>query len=234
MYIKDSVSAYFKQPLRYYNSDTKLQYSVFNDSTNIFLLLKATENLSQYKIMQTGIQLQLDSTASFKNKSGIAYPINLKQNHLSTFMLNNDWDTYMSRFQYENIYMKVHGFKGINDQEILVKNSFNLKVSISWDSIGVLYYCASIPMKLIREYTIGDSLMAFGIKIVLSPIASTQDKTNSSENNSVETGYSMYQQKMSMYSNQNARMQATPALNETQSYLSTIRTLKFIYKPVWR
>lgn len=230
-YEKGDLTSYFKQPLRFYNNDTKLQYCVLNDSSNIYLLIKATEQLPQYKIMQTGIKVSIDTNGKYKSGASIIYPIPQKQNRLSSFLYTNDWETFMSRFQYENIYMKIDGFTSINETEILNKNNYGLNVTMSWDSVGVLYYKASIPFTLLRKNNSTDSTALYGIKVVLGDIPST---TKAEENNNTETGFNMYQQKMNMRSNQTARMQTMQTMTESQSYLSNIKTLKFVYKPTFR
>ena len=71
----DITSNEWDKPLRYYDTDSRLQYNVTNDSVNLYVCIRATDQQSQLKIIRSGMQLWIDTIGKKKNQTGIFYPL---------------------------------------------------------------------------------------------------------------------------------------------------------------
>jgi len=216
----------FKNPLRFYNEETHLQYTILNDKKNLYIFIKATEQLVQLKILKSGILIKLDTNGKTKYQSNILYPIQNKANK-SSMAPTKDWDTFVSRFPYVNTYMTVNGFKSITEEEYPIVNNKNLTVKISWDSIGVLRYKAIIPFALFYK----DSLMLndinrnIGISILLKQLVQPTDPKNAPVSTANSTYYDHQQQRGNARSGYNVG----PQQNETQAYLYNLKSMRCNY-----
>ena len=215
----------FKNPLQFYSSELKLQYSIKNDDKNLYVYLKSTERLPQVKIIRTGISLKLKESPKSKTQSSIVYPItNIKSN-----LPSRDWETFVSRFSYDHPTMKTQGFKNIQEDELFLKNQYGISVFIGWDSTDVLRYKAIVPFStfLKDSSSVNDSNVVIGFSIVLNAIKEQQKDQQQMPNS---TGTARYQQSMMYRSNpQYAYNQNAPQSDE-QAYLFNIRSIKMNYR----
>lgn len=222
-------SCIFKSPLRFYDTNTRLQYSIFNDNKNLYIYIKATENIAQLKILQNGILLKIDSTSKHKKDVSLLYPIpnKSKKKKPIPFDSQSDWDIYVSRFSYDHAYMKITGFKNIKEEEILTNNQFGLSASISWDNIGGLLYKATIPFaRFFKDsITVNDSSKVLSLEIALSQ---HQDPRDASQAQST-TALSIADEKAMKRGNP-VRGNGIQQSGD-ESYLYNIRTLKLNFTP---
>ncbi|NTW33966.1 MAG: hypothetical protein HGB12_15345, partial [Bacteroidetes bacterium] len=75
---KDFTSADIKEPqepLRFCDKKSKLQYTITNDDKNIYIYLKATDELYQMKIIRAGMQINIDTTGKGEKHISISFPI---------------------------------------------------------------------------------------------------------------------------------------------------------------
>ncbi len=61
-------------PLRFYDSKSKLSYTITNDLENLYICMRITEDASQVKVMKAGMQVWIDTTGSNKQLTGILFP----------------------------------------------------------------------------------------------------------------------------------------------------------------
>ena len=47
------------ETLRFYDSESKLQYSISNDLQNLYISVKATEDFTQFKLIRAGMQINI-------------------------------------------------------------------------------------------------------------------------------------------------------------------------------
>lgn len=218
--------AFFKNPLRFYNEETHLQYTILNDKRNVYIFIKATEQLAQLKIIKSGIMIKLDTNGKTKYQSSMLYPIQDKKNKAS-IAPPKDWETFVSRFTYDHAYMTLKGFKTITEEEYPIENDKNITVKISWDSIGVLRYKATIPFALFYKdsLTVNDSTKNIGISILLKQLTQPTDPKNAT----TSTANSSYYEHQLQRGNAKTGYNVSQPQNETQAYLYSLKSIKCNY-----
>jgi len=225
-------SSIFKSPLRFYDRNAKLQYSIMNDDDNLFIYIKATEKIAQLKIIRSGILIKIDTTGKQKKGLSILYPIpNSKKNNIAAINYNNDWEIFVSRFSYDHAYMKITGFKNINDEELLTNNNQGISVAITWDENQVLRFKAIIPFKQIKansNITL-DTNQTIGLSFIL---ASIEQKSKESEGST--TALSNSEERALLRGNVRTGNNPNSLLTEDQMYLTNLKSIKFNYIPVKR
>ena len=63
------------QPFNFYNGETKLQYRIANDSSNIYVCFKVTDEPAQMKMMRAGINVWIDPKGKKKETTRIGFPM---------------------------------------------------------------------------------------------------------------------------------------------------------------
>src|SRR5438876_522138 len=71
----DGNSKEWEIPLRFYDSKSKLQYIVTNDSSNMYVCIRVTDERLQAKIMNAGMSVWIDTTGKNKQQVGITFPL---------------------------------------------------------------------------------------------------------------------------------------------------------------
>src|ERR1035437_6152862 len=72
----DGHASEWPQPLDYYNKDSKISFSVSNDSSKIYFCIEAYDEQLQMKIVHGGIQLWIDTAGGNAQAIGVLYPMN--------------------------------------------------------------------------------------------------------------------------------------------------------------
>lgn len=169
-------------PLRYYDSGSKLQYTVSNDNRNLYLCIRATDEQTQAKIVHTGMEVWIDTTGKNKHQVGIAYPlINSLENVKQPLVNPSD----KKRFTDEFNEMQLIGFKspigGLTS--ILDNSAVNLKMSL--DNSGILIYEISIPFKTFykEQLLAADSNKLIGLTLIINGLSTAKVNGHSPSKN---------------------------------------------------
>lgn len=105
------------EPLRFYDSKSKLQYQVANDYKNLYICLKATDQQSQMKIIRAGMTVGLDTLGKKSPQVEVLFPfpiVHAKNSSSETSTDNNkrDWrsksDTGNQRKHFMSQYNEIH------------------------------------------------------------------------------------------------------------------------------
>ena len=150
----------WKQPLSFYDDNTKLLFDIANDSSNIYLCFKSEDEMNQTKLMRAGMKITLSTKSKPKHEATITYP--MPQSSASKKQANNntaeenesapdeqtvhDLASFRSNFLQHHTTMNVEGFASANG-EIPVTNSYGIIAAINWDSTSNLIYEIAIPKK---------------------------------------------------------------------------------------
>jgi hypothetical protein len=225
-------SLIFKSPLRFYDTNTRLQYSICNDTKNIYIYIKATEKMAQLKILRSGLLLKIDTLGKHTYQKTLLYPIIGKKGAKPVPMISEkDWDVFVSRFSYDHSFMKITGFPSYIDDEIPIKNENGISVSITWDRFDVLLYKATIPFSQIisTRKSVSDSTMKIGFSFYLKALVdAAKEKQQSAGTTTADSRYQEDQMKRNNAARGNS--QSSPQ-NDQQTYLFNIRSLQFNYIP---
>lgn len=153
------------QPFRYFDSKSKIQYSVVNDARFLYLSVRTTDDKAQMKILRAGMEVSIDASGKKKEMATIMFP--LKSNaKLETFPDPEDPDK--QKIEHPDIkklkvdwVMSSHearsnGLKsvplniGVPDSN----NKYGVQAAINWDRSDVLTYELKVPFSLFYKETI--------------------------------------------------------------------------------
>jgi len=170
-------------PLRFYDDNTKLNYSVTNDANNLYLCMRATDPQTQMKITQAGMQIWIDTTGKKKHHVGISFPLptgmKMKYGEQSgTDSPNSDLTEKQDRSKMKNDFlaankeMQVTGFKTPIAGFIPLHSDNGINISMNWDSTNTLIYEARIPFSTFYKKTLSssDSIKTFSIGIFVKGV----------------------------------------------------------------
>jgi hypothetical protein len=138
----------------YYLEDQKIGVGLQNDTTNLYILVKATDRGRQMQIMRTGLTIWLDATGKDKKNLGIHYPIGMQEYGIPDVKANPNTEyatEEQNRFTEMLKEIEVLG-PGKNDRNRIGKaNNFGIEAALS-DTLGVMIYELKIPLKSTSQY----------------------------------------------------------------------------------
>jgi len=187
--IADGISREWKIPLRYYDYKSKLQYTVTNDTVNLYICIRACDEFSQMKMIRAGMQIWIDTSARKKELTGLFFPLaNLSDGEYKKHSFNRDTSKIRTpsfqkpdsknirrRYERQPKEMQLKGFKPPIGGTVFLKNDYGIIANIDWDSIGVMTYEAIIPFSTFfkNRLTAKDSTKLFDLTIKIPAIAAT-------------------------------------------------------------
>ncbi len=166
------------QPFRYYDGNTKLQFAIENDTANIYLCFKITDEPTQLRLFNGGMAVWIDPKGKKKETAGIMFPLKHEriasgsgQKH-KTQVEAEDPSVQRSDIlrlkqhallQQTTIHLK--GFTGVPEQELPLKNDYGINVGFNWDSLNILSIEYKIPVKLLLGHNLllADTLKPIGL-----------------------------------------------------------------------
>ncbi|MEI6821863.1 MAG: hypothetical protein WCL51_07990 [Bacteroidota bacterium] len=141
---------------RFYDPKSKLQYAVTNDNQNLYIVIKATEEQTQYKIIRAGMQLTIGNVSKTNPIANMQYPLALgfqkptsKGTERKSGSAPQRPDISSLKLQFKSKYQEMHltGFKPEVGAVLATHNAFGITVNMDWDTLNTLYYKAIIPFK---------------------------------------------------------------------------------------
>jgi hypothetical protein len=178
----DGKATEWHTPLNFYDNKSKLQYTVTNDDTNLYVCIRATEQQTQMKMFAAGMEILIDTSGGLnKNQQqfpSILFPQGRKkidENSMeeSTRNQNPDAGSLKAQRLLEFNNMKLIGFKPpINDGIYPIKNNYNISVSIDSDNDRIVTYEAVIPFKTFYKNSLSsaDSSKIINVSIILNAL----------------------------------------------------------------
>ncbi len=141
----------------YYNSESKLRYSIEHDSANIYLYLSTSDFSSQVKILNFGLTVYIDETGKKKKEKYFTFPLARTYNKNEIFNNGSSANNFSINqneksqqlfqiFQLNNHQLMLGGFDGPKSTKVLnypVKNS-PVQVNADMNFSGILNYTAVI------------------------------------------------------------------------------------------
>ena len=174
------------EALRFCDKKSKLQYSISNDSKNIYICIKATDEQYQAKIIRAGMQINIDTSGKEGQQMSISYPIPMVSNEkpkmpdnmkpgLEKDKNNNPMKT---QFLLEHKEMQLSGFKPPINGIVPFKNDYGIFVNIDWDSLNIMYYKAIIPFNTFYKEALiqSDSSKIFYFSFVVNAMDMPDNK----------------------------------------------------------
>jgi len=192
--IADGDPSEWRIPLRFYDSDTKLNYTLSNDDEKIYLCVRIVDELAQKKVMRNGLNIWFDTLAKKNKQCGILYPVPDKgadeyqtdggsgdgSHHHGGGKHGggDDADAAKRKFLRQANQMQLIGFKkGIPDY-LAPENEYGINVNINWDKNNIMIYEAVIPFKAFYKPALvaKDSLKSFDFSMTIHGFSAPEKK----------------------------------------------------------
>ncbi len=184
--VVDGYASEWDRPLAYYDKDSKLNYSITNDSAKLYLCVQVYDIETQMKLLRAGLQLWLDTSGGSAKEIGVLYPVAgtmIRSGWSESPQLEGGLSDYdpvgrMRRnFLRSQGEIELQGFKSPIGGMVPLKNAFGIEVRINWDTINnVLNYEAGIPFSAFYHPRVQpqDSLLTLGIQFVVNGVERSQ------------------------------------------------------------
>lgn len=158
-------------PLRFYDADTRLNYSVSNDDEKLYIVARVVDELSQAKVMQNGLQIYIDTSGKKNKQVALLYPNpdRSADEPVNSGGSGKNMEEVKKKFSSQAMQMQLAGFKpGIPDY-LPPQNEYGINVNINWDANNIMIYEASIPFKTFFKPALApkDSLRNFDFSVVM-------------------------------------------------------------------
>jgi hypothetical protein len=135
-----------------YDNSTKCIYTVANDNTALYILIKATDRFQQIKMIQGGMQIWIDDKVK-KNKSlGVKFPVGGGDLAMPTDRTGGqDPKEMRQQMKLKLLRMELTGFKeGFNGPQSIY-STVQVKPVIDWDDKENMIYELAIPFAALEE-----------------------------------------------------------------------------------
>lgn len=140
--------------LRYYNEEKRLNYALANDKDYLYAAIRVSDRLDKMKVLNAGITLTIDPKGKKKDSFTLTFPLAAPGEKLefpkpkddNGEITQADRDELMRERITKLRYIKVVGFKDIEDEMITTSNTYGIKTAINYDANGDLVYEAAIPL----------------------------------------------------------------------------------------
>jgi hypothetical protein len=186
--VVDGDASDWQRPFAYYDQDSKLNYTISNDSTKLYLCMEAFDEPTQTKIIRGGLQLWIDTDGGKDQQIGILYPVSstmppTPRAYGSRNSEPPDYDpigALRRSFLRSQSEIELSGFKSPIGGLVPLQNAFGIEVRINWDTLNnVLNYEAAIPFSTFYRHSLSsvDSLKTFGVKFVVNGVGKQHTAT---------------------------------------------------------
>lgn len=181
-------------PLRFYDSKSKINYTITNNNKKVFICMKIPDESTQFRIMYAGMEFSIDTAGKKKFPVSINFPVGneagMHEESLSDkkYIAGSDVAFVKQKFLSMAKEIEVKGFKPPVKGFIPLHNNFGIEASLNWDKSGILVYEAAIPFAVFYkdELSPADSGRFFSYKIKINAMPEekgTENRNNSQTNN---------------------------------------------------
>jgi len=188
----DGLLPEWSNPLRFYDQETGISYSISNDKVNLYLVCSIANEFMQLKILRSGLEFGIDTLGKKSYPVVIKYPIpniserEVKTNHemqpKSDSNIKPDRSSFKLKLLSEARELQLIGFKPSIGKIISLSPPSNTGISaaINFDVRGIMNYEAVIPFSTFykNKLTPADSNKIINYEIKINPIANSNSGSN--------------------------------------------------------
>jgi hypothetical protein len=160
-----------------FDKETTFDFGIKNDSENIYLAIKISDQAIQMKVMRMGMKLFIDTKGKKKEKTGIEFPIP-KGNPADFRSGQRQDDGQIERLDLVQIRrsmalnlikFRAFGMTGLESAEYSIDIDGNPNIAFNWDEKNAMYLEYKIPAKFlggiesIKNHTISLGFFVNGI-----------------------------------------------------------------------
>jgi hypothetical protein len=162
--VVDGDESDWESAVSFFDESSGLMYSIANDTANIYILLKATDQAAMTKFVMGGVEIWISADGKDKRKTGIKYPIPLSWEERFASRDRNATREDVRRRESERTYktMDLRGFENIKDNtykvdELDIKAEYNGKNGNTVAEYKIPFSTFSKPEQINSEnvFTVG-------------------------------------------------------------------------------
>ena len=188
----DGILPEWSNPLRFYDEETGINYSISNDHYNLYFCCSISNEFLQTKILRSGLEFGIDTLGKKSFSVSIKYPIgNIPATQLKTndnpktkagSNERPDRSAFKLKLLSEATEVQLVGFKPSfgNILSLSVPNNTGISVAMNFDMKNIMNYEAVIPFSTFykNELTPSDSNTIFNFRIKVNPVSNSNDGSN--------------------------------------------------------
>ncbi len=189
----DGIPNEWSKPLKHYDTNTKIQYTFSNDWQNMYICIRATDDITQKKILRGGMVVWIDTTGKNKERTSITYPLPdlTTKSEPENERSNQDGDSYRPKRKFHNDHneMQLNGFKPPVGGLVPLQNVDGIYVNLNVDSLDILTYEAVIPFRTFYRDSLqmSDSSRVMSFKIVINGLPSGKKADQGADNSAASS-----------------------------------------------
>lgn len=180
-------------PLRFYDQETGINYSISNDHNNLYFCCSISNEFLQTKILRAGLDFGIDTLGKKSFGVEIKYPIanssdrnpgeeNNPGAKTDTYGRSGGRSGFKLKLLAEAREMELIGFKSHIGKIISLSppNNTGISAAINFDERGIMNYEAVIPFSTFfkKELTPSDSNTIFNYQIKINPDSKSSNGNN--------------------------------------------------------
>lgn len=178
----------WSNPLRFYDSKSKINYSITNNRRNLYVCMKITDEASQFRVMYAGMEFCIDTMGKKTFPIVLMFPTGndsrMQDESIEEkkYIAQSDIAFVKQKFLSLVKEMELKGFKPPFTGSVPLSNPNSICASLNWDKSGILVYEAVIPFNSFYkdELAPSDSNKVFNFKIKINALP--EDKSHEHKN----------------------------------------------------
>ncbi len=136
--------------LALYDIKTKLNYTVANNDTDLYVIVYVTDPKLRRKIMAAGITVSVNAEGKKHKAFSLTYPVPDGKAIFKPHTGDDDGEGIQKPSLLQSTTIKVAGFKEVESDVITTNNTYGFKAAIKLDDKHNLVYETAIPIKMLN------------------------------------------------------------------------------------
>jgi len=136
--------------LALYDVKTKLNYTVANNDTDLYVIAYITDPKLRRKIMAAGITVSVNPEGKKHKTYSLTYPVPDGKAIFKPHTGDDDGEDIQKPSLLQSTTIKVSGFKEVESDVITTNNTYGFKAAIKFDDKHNLVYETAIPIKMLN------------------------------------------------------------------------------------
>lgn len=136
--------------LALHDATTKLNYTIANDDSDLYVIAFVTDPQVKRKIMAGGITIAINTEGKKHKTFNMTYPVPDKVANFATLKDDANPDNFIRKPSLiESTSIRVSGFKDVESDIITTANTYGFKAALNFDDKHNLVYETAIPLKML-------------------------------------------------------------------------------------
>lgn len=136
--------------LALYDIKTKLNYTIANNDTDLYIIAYVTDPKLRRKIMAAGITVSVNPEGKKHKTFSFTYPVPDGKAIFKPHAGDDDGEDVQKPSLLQSTTIKVAGFKEVESDVITTNNTYGFKAAVRFDDKHNLVYETAIPIKMLN------------------------------------------------------------------------------------